>query len=397
MRDFDVIVAGGGCAGLWAARTAAGGGARTLLVEKEPSIGVKIRCAEGVGAKGLSQFLDIEGEWIASAVNGGRFCSPDGNCVDADEPGCGFVLHKDRFLKGLAAMAEGAGAEVRAGTRVSALRMLDGGDFEVKLADGSGSGGEGDSCERLRCGTVVAADGIQSGVARMAGVDTCLAPDEMFICAQNTVSSIDARPDFVEFHFGSAVAPGGYAWVFPKGEGRANVGVGINQGRAAGRAADYLEAFMSARCPGAEVEKSIAGGVPSARKPPAAFNGGLFLAGDAARAADPVSGAGIVPALESASVSGEFAARLALGEMAPGEAGREFKKKYREIMKWRKLRYGLKKVFTRLTDSEFSRVVNLIGEYSSTGQSLQAPGSLTRFFIKSMPGNFGMLRHLLGA
>jgi hypothetical protein len=75
---------------------------------------------------------------------------------------------------------------------------------------------------------------------------------------------------------------------------------------------------------------------------------------------------------------------------------REFKKKYNEVLKWRRLRYGLKKVFTRLSDAEYSRVVNLIGEYSESGGSLQAPGKLVKFFIKSMPGNFGMLRHLVG-
>ncbi len=395
MRDFDVIVAGGGCAGIWASLVAAGRGARTLLVEKEPGIGEKIRCAEGVGASGVSQFVEIEDGWVASAIHGGRFCAPDGNCVDVDEPGCGYVLHKDLFLKGLADRAAAAGVEIRTGMRVVALTQLAGGGLEVELREGTGRAAGG--CERLTCGSVVAADGIQSGIARMADLDTHLSPDEMFICAQNTVSSIDVRPDFVEFHFGSGIAPGGYAWVFPKGEARANVGVGINCTRARGRAGDYLKRFMGARCPGAKIEKSIAGGVPSARRVPRAFHRGLFLAGDAARAADPVSGAGIVPAIESAAVSGEFSALLALGELGPGEVEREFTKKYNRIMRWRRLRYGLKKVFTRLSDSEFSEAVSLIGAYSASGRSLQTPGSLAKFFVKSMPKNFGMLRHLVGA
>ena len=66
------------------------------------------------------------------------------------------------------------------------------------------------------------------------------------------------------------------------------------------------------------------------------------------------------------------------------------------MLRWRRLRYGLKKVFTKLTDGEFSKVVSLIGEYSESGGSLQAPGRLVRFFMKSMPRSFGMLRHLVG-
>lgn len=389
MRDFDVIVAGGGCAGLWAATVAAGRGARTLLVEKQNRIGENIRCAEGVGVMGISKFVEMKDEWVASAVHGGRFCAPDGNSVNVDEPGCGFVLHKDLFLKGLADKAAGAGVEIRTGSEVVGLEPVVGGGFEVALTEGG-----------LRCASVVAADGIRSAVAGMAGIDTHLSPEEIFICVQNTVSSIDVRPDFVEFHFGSGIAPGGYAWVFPKGEARANVGLGIMSGRAGGaagvRAGDCLKAFMEARCPGAKIERAIAGGVPAAKKAPRGCYNGLFLAGDAARAADPVSGAGIVPALESAAVSGEFAAILALGEMDAGEVERRFSKKYGEVMKWRRLRYGLRKVFTRLSDSDFSRVVDLIGEYAASGQSLQTPGSLVKFFVKSMPGNFGMLRHLVG-
>jgi digeranylgeranylglycerophospholipid reductase len=396
LRDFDVIVAGGGCAGLWAAFTAAGRGASTLVVEKEGGIGDRIRCAEGVGARGISRLVEIEDSWVASTVHGGRFCSPDGNCVSADEPGCGFVLHKDLFLKGLAGKANDAGAEIRTGVRVVELRRLDGGGFEVVLGDGR-DGAETATGGRLTCRTVIAADGIQSGVARLAGVDTHVPIEEVFVCAQHTVAQLDLEPGFVEFHFGSRIAPGGYAWVFPKGDGRANVGVGIRCGAASGRAHGYLQEFMKARCPGARIERSVVGGVPAVRKPPGGFHNGLFIAGDAARAADPVSGAGIVPAMESAGVSGEFAAVLASGEMSPGELQREFKKKYDEVMKWRRLRYGLKKVFTGLTDAERSRMVGLIGQYCSSGGSLQAPGKLVKFFVKSMPRNFGMLRHLVGA
>ena len=391
MRDYDVIVAGGGCAGLWASFIAARRGARTLVVEKESSIGARIRCAEGVGTKGISQFVEIEDDWIASEVHGGKFFSPDGNCVSADEPGCGFILHKDRFLRGLADKARDAGAEVRTACKVAGLEALDGGGFNVSLEDGEAGPGE-----MLSAGAVIAADGIQSGVARLGGIDTHIPTDEIFICAQNTVSSVDIAPHLVEFHFGSRIAPGGYAWVFPKGDNKANVGVGIRSGAANRRACDYLEEFMRARCPGARIDRSTAGGVPAVGKVPRGLQRGVFLAGDAARAADPVSGAGIVPAMESAAVSGEYAAVLALGEMPYRDVEREFRKRYDHVLKWRRLRYTLKKVLTALTDAEYSRLVGLIGEYSSRGESLQASGKLIRFFIKSMPGNFGIVRHLVG-
>jgi digeranylgeranylglycerophospholipid reductase len=391
LRDFDVVVAGGGCAGLWAAAVASGCGARTLVVEREAEIGSRIRCAEGVGNAGISQFLTLEEDWVAARVNGGSFCSPDGNVVDAEEPGCGFILHKSLFLKGLARKAEESGAEVMTGGAVVGLKPPGKGGFEVEL------GPNGRGPRTVTCGAVVAADGIESGVARMTGVDTHLAPRDVFCCAQYTVSGIDARPDLVEFHFGNEIAPGGYAWVFPKGEGKANVGVGVTVRDGRGRPSDYLMAFAATRCPGARVERRTAGGVPAVRKPPGAFHGGLFLAGDAGRMADPISGAGIVPALESGALSGEYAALYALGGEDPLEIERRFASKYSDLLKNRRVRFALKKIFTGLTDREFSRVVALIGEFSRTGGSLDRErGRLVKYFMKSMPRNFGMLRHLVG-
>ena len=56
----DVLVVGGGPAGLVAAREAAAldRGLDVLLLERDRAIGAPVRCGEGVGAKGVSEFLD---------------------------------------------------------------------------------------------------------------------------------------------------------------------------------------------------------------------------------------------------------------------------------------------------------------------------------------------------
>ncbi|HEX7343339.1 MAG TPA: FAD-dependent oxidoreductase, partial [bacterium] len=61
---YDVIVVGGGPAGAMAAKSAAQGGASTLLLEKDRELGLPVRCAEAVGRKSLDRFIADPGPWI---------------------------------------------------------------------------------------------------------------------------------------------------------------------------------------------------------------------------------------------------------------------------------------------------------------------------------------------
>ena len=211
MRDFDVIVVGGGCAGLWAAITSARSKARTLLVERSSRIGEKIVCAEGVGLPGFKQFLEPREEWISTCVDRAALVNPEGRSVEIQEPDAGFVLDKSAFLSGLSDMAREEGVEIWTSAGAGEIRPNEAGTaFEVDI-NGNGA------ARIVTCGAVVGADGIESRVGRQMGILKALRAPDVFSCAQYRVDGIDVTPGTLEFHFGRDVAPGGYAWVFPKG------------------------------------------------------------------------------------------------------------------------------------------------------------------------------------
>jgi digeranylgeranylglycerophospholipid reductase len=392
LNDYDVIVVGGGCSGLWAATVAAGEGASTLLVERCARIGERIVCAEGVGAVGIGQFIDLKPEWIASRVDGAKLFTPDGRCVDIEEPACGFVLYKDRLLVGLSERASEEGVEIWTGSEATGLRPLESGGIEVDIQHRDGR------C-RLRCGGLVGADGIEARLGRQVGVQSSLAPGDLFSCAQSTVAAIEMDPGKVEFHFGRDVAPGGYAWVFPKGESVANVGVGtVCDADVKVAPADYLNRFMDERCGQAKVLNRIFGGVPSVKSPFKAFGKGVFLAGDSARVADPVSGAGIVLGMESAAVAGRAASAYSRnGSDGSCRTEKTFVRDLRALFKDRRLRFAVRRILTRMNDKELSRMIELTGEYASEASFLKGdPFKVMRFLAKAMPKTFGLIRHLVG-
>ena len=125
---YDIVIVGAGPSGSTAARFAAQNGAKVLLLEKDREIGVPVRCAEGVGAKGLLRILGkVEPNWIASTITGFRLVSPDGTAVDARWGDCGYCLDRKVFDYELANMAAREGTEVVTKAYVNGLIKDDNG------------------------------------------------------------------------------------------------------------------------------------------------------------------------------------------------------------------------------------------------------------------------------
>src|SRR6185503_3496808 len=158
------------------------------------------------------------------------------------------------FEPAIAAQAMGAGADVRTG--VEAVGMTRDENRWVVAVDGSSGRGE------IGARAVIGADGVESAVGRWAGLDTRVRARDMESCAQYVVDDPTIDADSIVLHFGDRVAPGGYAWVFPKGTRSANVGLGVLGLRAEGRSAlSWLDDYMRSEFPNATVSSRTIGGV----------------------------------------------------------------------------------------------------------------------------------------
>jgi len=303
MRDlWDVIVVGAGPAGSTVARIAASHGASVLLLEKDRDVGVPVRCGEAVSNRSLERIVEIDERWIAATIRRFRLVSPGGYVVEPDIGGFGYVLERRIFDYDLARLATEAGAHVRTKCYVNALIEGDHGWSGVRY---SSNGKQLEARARI----IVGADGVESRVGKWAGIDTTTHLRDMETCAQMTLSNVDLEDDVCEFHFGNNVAPMGYLWVFPKGHGVANVGVGIS-GMASKKkhALRFLEEFVSKRFPQSSALTTIAGGVPCAPTLDTLVRNNVVLVGDAAHQVNPMTGGGITSGMLAAQIAGEVIA-----------------------------------------------------------------------------------------
>ena len=304
MPTADVLIVGGGPAGCVAAwEAAAAGASHVLLIERDRAIGAPVRCAEGVGSEGLREFLNPDGApWVARKITKVIFWAPDDTEVVLGSRDVGYVLDRTRFEPALADRAAQAGAEIRIGTEAVRMERANGA-WRVELR-----GPKGD--ETWTAKVVIGADGVETMVGRWAGLDTRVASRNMESCAQYVVGNIEFDPDAIYLHFGPSVAPGGYAWIFPKGVGVANVGLGVVALRSDGRnARQYLDDYLAKHFPHGTVTGLTVGGVISGVTVKHTVADGVMLAGDAAHMINPLSGGGIVNAMKAGRLAGRHAAR----------------------------------------------------------------------------------------
>ena len=362
--EYDVVVVGAGPAGSVSARYAALNGASVLMIEKRQEIGSPVRCGEGIAKRWLDEIgLQPSKRWIAHEVDGARIISPQGHYVEVDESKAGdesgYVINRDAFDKELAMKAARAGVDIMVKIYAKGLIKEDG---KVKGIVMRHMGED----IKVKAKVVIGADGFESQVGRWADINTALNPKDIDSCYQYTLEGIDGDARFNDFYVGS-MAPGGYIWVFWKGDGIANVGIGVQMSKIdrPGAAKWYLDRFIESH---PELSKGkpireVSGAVSISAPIDKAIADGVMLVGDAARMIDPVSGGGVY----NASIAAKYAGQVAAEAVEVGDTSENFLKKYEKLWRGRleeKLyrNWLVKEKMTTLSDDVFDRTIKILAD-----------------------------------
>ena len=286
MERFDVAVVGAGPAGAMTAYRLARAGARVLLIDKARFPRDK-PCGGGLTLRAVKELpfsVDPVVEDVVTRVTCrlryGRSFDRDGSTALC------LMTQRRRLDHYLVERAQEAGAEFRDGVRVhvaSDTRLdVDGQTVDVETLVGA------DGANGVIARTLALGGDIVPGVALEGNVRYGVVPREQY-----------SGRMVIEL----AILPGGYGWIFPKGD-HVNVGVG-GWGSEGPRLRTQLNELCTAYGIDADDVTDLRGHRLPLRRPTTRLaRGRALLVGDAAGLVDPVSGDGIYEAF----ISGRLAA-----------------------------------------------------------------------------------------
>jgi digeranylgeranylglycerophospholipid reductase len=359
VRRVDCCVVGAGPAGSYLAFALARQGFEVILAEKRPEVGVPVRCGEAAGSRAeLAHFLPLDAGWIAGPIDGARLFGPSGACVVRRMPGVGTQLHRDRFDQALARQAVAAGAELHTRLQVEAVGEFSAGGRSVWARDLA----RGGAPVEVRARLVAGCDGVESFVGQWLGLRKAFGLGEVHSALQYVIDGVEPGERYIDLYAGHRVAPGGYAWVFPKDHGTANVGLGIHVAAKRPRPARaYLDDFVRERFPASRILRVVAGGVSGAHSLKSLVADGAVLVGEAGHTNNPFSGGGIMNALESAEEAAEeCGAALRAGDLSATRLARYQERWHRRVGRTNDLFFRLRKLFFTMDDAEIDWAVEAL-------------------------------------
>ncbi|HJZ62548.1 MAG TPA: geranylgeranyl reductase family protein [Miltoncostaeaceae bacterium] len=303
MEHVDVVVIGAGPAGSTAAYRLAAAGARVVMLDKAHFPRDK-PCGGGItwrGVKLIPCSVDPVVEDVIHDVEVGR--DYDGRRItrSSKEP-LVLMTQRRRLDAHLAEQAAARGADFREGVRVRGIELEPGG--ATVSADGM----------RIAADVVIGADGCNGVSAKTMGLG---ANPTYGVALEGNLPMTNGLEERLRgrllLEFGTV--PGGYAWVFPKGD-HANLGVG-----GWGREGENLRDHLDRLCAEYGITHRELDGLRGYRLPlrdprsPLTRGRGLVV-GDAAGLVDPMSGDGMYEGFLSSKLAAEAVLDLLAGRAA---------------------------------------------------------------------------------
>lgn len=360
--EFDVLVVGGGPAGLSAAAAAAKGDLRVAVIEKDSGIANTIRTS------GVTWLREIEKLGVPrnlyNPIRRYEIYSPGKEYLLETPKAEACSLDVRRLYRCLAHQAAALGAEIFLRTKVN-FASYENGKTAIRIGANSSSG-----CLNFRGSLVIDASGFSTIIGRSLGLVNKW--ERFGIGAEYEAYAEKVDPEKWALMVGQMYSPAGYAWLFPVGENRVRIGVGIGRPESDMDPLKRLTYLMEKRpgplkklgriCP-LEFHYGV---VPSEGPRNLTVADRVLFVGDSAGHLNPLLLEGIRFAIKFGRIAGEVAKHAVDKAGAPKVELDKYGKRWKKEI-WSDFQVGLnvQKTWLKLSDEQWDKEISILDSLSA--------------------------------
>jgi len=373
-KKDSIIVVGGGPCGSFSAFTAAKAGVNSIVFEEHQAVGVPSYCAGHLSLSGLKRLglFPLPKKIVENEFKNAVFYSPCGRefSVRFSSP-VTCAIDRKLFDKHMADLAMKAGVEYRLGVRVESL-VLPNGSVKGLVVSHRGEN------ETLTSNIVIDAEGVSSNLLKKAGYPT-LNRSAVVNAVHAEVDKInDVESDAVEVYLGRKYAPSFYAWIVPRRDGSAKIGLATK----AGNPKEHLQRLMhnhpiaSKKLKKSKIFKESFHPITLGGTISRTYHNGLLIVGDAASQVKPTTGGGIIFGLLCSRIAGETAAKAVMSNDCSAEFLSQYQSQWKKVIGFElAVMRHLRLMLNRLSDKEMDRLIELCSRFE-VGKILEECGDL---------------------
>lgn len=392
MDPYDVIIAGAGPAGCYAAFLLAKEKIRTAVYEEHPTIGEPLHCAGLVTERVLDFLPTASPELIQNKIYGAHIHAPsDTTLTLGGDHMHALVIDRQRFDETLAKHAQHAGADLFLDHKVTAAKLHDN-LIQIDLQ-------HQEQATQAHGKILIGADGPHSTIRTMFGFPK---PTEILQGIGAEITDVDLDCRYVHIFTGHKIAPGFFAWIIPTNQDGTQARIGLCIGKRHDHPLTHYFTILLKHplIENATVLRRFGGTIPlGALKK--TTDSHVMLVGDAAAQVKPASGGGLYPGLLCARHCVTVASQAIHKDRFTADELEEYHARWtRDIGHELSLGMRFRGLYTQFTDQQLNHYIEKfntekIRDVINTYGDIDYPTKLALPLLRTSPSLLSLLPSML--